>query len=154
MSLATLSRGLGDEDADVWDLVRPERDSLARLKKVSLRNRAWFAVLTWTQRRFMDLVIRTVDSIRSVVLLRVLAPLVRRLLTAIGGDARKGALVLMGEGSRLMMKKVAEKIARVAEKWGNTSAREWLDESFIRFLLVMNLPQNENRPFLGVSRLD
>ncbi|MFB0522732.1 MAG: hypothetical protein ACETV1_03105 [Candidatus Bathyarchaeia archaeon] len=141
---APSSRGLGGEESGVWGLVRPERGSLARLKQVSLRNRAWFTVLSWKQRRFFDLVIRTVDRIRSGLLLRVLAPLVGRLLTAIGGDARNGALVLMERGAYKMMLGVAEKIVRIAERWGNRSARGWLGEAFVRYLLVMNLPQNSD----------
>ena len=137
-------RGLSEEDAEVWGLVRPERGSLARLRQVSMRSRAWFTVLSWQQRRFIDVVIRTVDRIRSLLLLRALAPLVRRLLTAIGGDARNGALALLDRDAYRMMVGVAEKIVRVAQKWGNRSAREWLDEGFLKYLLVMNLPQNKN----------
>lgn len=129
---------------EVWDLVRPERGSLMRLKRLSLRNGAWFAALDWKQRKFMDIVIKTVDQIRSVLLLRVLAPLVRRLLTAIGGDARRGSLALMRTAAYEMMRIVAQKIVRIAEKWGNMSAYRWLEEGFIKFLVVMNLPQNKN----------
>ncbi len=136
-------------EAEVWDLVRPERCSLARLKQVSVRSRAWFTVLSWKQRRFMDLVIRTVDRIRSLLLLKALAPLVARLLTAIGGNARKGALRLMDIGAYKMMKGVAERIVQIAYGWGNRSAREWLDEDFVRYLLVMNLPQNGNSTTLA-----
>lgn len=121
---------------------------MVRLKKVSLRSRAWFTALSWKQRRFLDVVIRTVDRIRSGLLLRVLAPLVERLLTAIGGDARRGALNLMDRGAYKMMMGVAEKIVQIAWRWGNRSAREWLNEDFMRYLLVMNLPQNGN-PTLG-----
>lgn len=144
IGMKPLSRGLGEEEAEVWDLVRPERGSLAKLKRVCLRSRAWFIVLSRKQRRFLEVVIRTVDRIRSPLLLRVLAPLVRRLLTAIGGDARNGALALMDRRACWMMVGVAEKIVRVAQKWGNSSAREWLDEGFLKYLLVMNLPQNKN----------
>jgi len=128
----------------VWDLVRPERGSLTRLKRLSLRRRAWFTVLDWKQRRLMDIVIKTVDQIRSALLLRVLAPLVRKLLTAIGGDARKGALTLMSSAAYEMMRTVAQKIVQIAQRWGNKSAYGWLEEGFIKFLMVMNLPQNKN----------
>ena len=129
---------------EVWDLIRPDRASLKRLKQVSVRNRSWFTVLSWKQRRFIDAVIMTVDRIRSLLLLRVVAPIVRKLLVAIGGDLRSGALSLMGEGAIKVMKGVAEKIVQVAEKWGNKSARKWLQESFFKYLAVMNLPQNKN----------
>jgi len=135
---------LSQEEAEVWNLVRPERRSLEKLKRISMRNGAWFRGLDWKQRRLLDVVMRTVDRIRSFLLLRILAPLVRRLLTAIGGDAKTGALVLMDVGAYRMMRGIAERIVQVAEKWGNRSARSWLDEGFIRYLMVMNLPKNKN----------
>jgi hypothetical protein len=92
----------------------------------------------------MDLVVKMVDRIRSPLLLRVLGPLVSRLLVAIGGDARTGALALMDRGAYDMMRGVAEKIVAVAQKWGNNSAKEWLNEGLIKYLVVMNLPRNKN----------
>jgi hypothetical protein len=130
--------------AEIWNLVQPERGSLEKLKRVSIRNRAWFRVLDWKQRRFMDIVLKLVDRIRSPLLLRVLGPLVSRLLVAIGGDARTGALALMGKSAYDMMRGVAEKIVAVAQKWGNNSAKEWLNEGLIKYLVVMNLPRNKN----------
>jgi hypothetical protein len=141
---APTPKGVRGEEAEVWDLLRPERGSLSRLKKFSLRSRAWFTVLSWKQRRFMDVVIRTVDKIRSLLLLKALAPLVARLLAAIGGNTRQGALKLMDIGAYRMMMGVAEKIVQVAQRWGNRSAREWLDSAFLKYLMVMSLPQNKN----------
>ena len=128
--------------AEIWSLVQPERGSLEKLKRLSIRSGAWFRVLNWKQRRLLDLVMKMVDRIRSPLLLRVLGPLVSRLLVAIGGDARTGALALMGKGAYDMMRGVAEKIVAVAQKWGNKSANKWLDEAFLKFLVVMNLPGN------------
>jgi len=138
------SRGSCEEGLEVWSLIRPKRSSLVRLKRLSLRSKAWFTVLSWKQRRFIDVVIRTVNRVRSLLLLRVLAPLVKRLLGAIGGDAGGGALVLMDKGAYMMMRRVAERIVQVAQKWGNRSACEWLDEGFIKYLVIMNLPQNKD----------
>ena len=92
----------------------------------------------------MDVVIRTVDRIRSGLLLKTLAPLVRRLLVAIGGNVRMGALNLMRRGAYKMMMGIAEKIVQIAERWGNRSARQWLNRAFVKYLLVMNLPQNNS----------
>jgi hypothetical protein len=133
-----------EEKAEVWILVQPKRSSLEKLKRLSMRNRAWFRVLDWKQRRLMDLVMKMVDRIRSPLLLRVLSPLVSRLLVAIGGDARTGALTLMDRGAYYMMRKVAEKIVAVAQKWGNKSAEKWLTEGLLKYLVVMNLPRNKN----------
>ena len=129
---------------EIWSLVQPERGSLEKLKRLSIRSGAWFRVLNWKQRRLLDLVMKMVDRIRSPLLLRVLGPLVSRLLVAIGGDAKTGALALMDRGAYDMMRGVAEKIVAVAQKWGNNSAKEWLNEGLIKFLVVMNLPRNRN----------
>jgi len=51
---------------------------------------------------------------------------------------------LMDKGAYMMMRRVAERIVQVARKWGNRSACEWLDEGFIKYLMIMNLPQNKN----------
>ena len=128
--------------AEIWSLVQPERGSLEKLKRLPIRSGVWFRVLNWKQRRLLDLVMKLVDRIRSSLLLRVLGPLVSRLLVAIGGDDRTGALALMGKGAYDMMRGVAEKIVAVAQKWGNKSANKWLDEAFLKFLVVMNLPEN------------
>jgi len=133
-----------EEKVEIWNLVQPERSSLEKLKRLSIRSRAWFRVLNWKQRRLMDIVMKTVDRIRSPLLLRVLSPLVERLLEAIGGDARTGALAMMGKSAYDMMRRVAEKIVTVAQKWGNKSAEKWLTEGFIKYLIVMNLPKNKN----------
>jgi len=133
-----------EEKAEIWSLVQPERGSLEKLKRLSIRSKAWFRVLNWKQRRLMDIVIKTVDKIRSPLLLKVLNPLVKRLLEAIGGNSRAGALALMDKGAYSMMMSVAEKIVAVAQKWGNKSAKEWLDKGFIKYLIIMNLPRNKN----------
>jgi len=133
-----------EAETNIFGLVQPVRSSLARLMQLSKRSRAWFRVLDWKQRRFMDLVVKMVDRIRSPLLLRVLGPLVSRLLVAIGGDARTGALALMDRGAYDMMRGVAEKIVAVAQKWGNNSAKEWLNEGLVKYLVVMSLPRNRN----------
>ena len=133
-----------EKKVEIWNLVQPERRSLEKLKRLSIRSKAWFRVLNWKQRRLMDIVMKTVDRIRSPLLLRVLGPLVERLLEAISGDARAGALAMMGKSAYDMMRGVAEKIIAVAKKWGNNSANKWLTEGFIKYLIIMNLPRNRN----------
>jgi hypothetical protein len=135
---------LSGEEVEVWSLIRPERGSLEKLKRLSMRNKAWFTALTWKQRRLMDIVIRTVDRVRSFQLLKVLAPIVEKLLKAIGGSLKHGALSLMDKGAHGMMKIVALKITSYAQKWGNKHAKSWIDEGFIKYLMVMNLPKNNN----------
>jgi hypothetical protein len=137
-------RSLSSEEAEVWSLIRPERGSLEKLKRLSMRNRTWFTALAWKQHRLMDIVIQTVDRVRSFQLLKVLAPIVEKLLKAIDGSLKRGALGLMDKGAYSMMKIVALKITSCAQKWGNNLARGWIDEGFIKYLMVMNLPKNNN----------
>jgi len=137
------------EDSYVWSVIRPKSSSLARLRCLSIRNRTWFAVLNWKQRRFIDIVINTVNKIHSILLLKVLAPLVKKLLLAINSDMKRASLALMREEAYKMMRVVAKKIVQTAEGWGNKTAHKWLSEGFIRFLVVMNLPQNKNSVTFG-----
>jgi len=143
------SFSLPSDAMKIWDLIQPNRNSLKKLKQISIRNRSWFRMLSWTQRRFIDAIIMVTERIRSLLVLRILAPLVRKLLVAVEGDATSGALALMVEGAYKIVKIIAEKIVQTAQKWGNKSALKWLDDSFIRYLIVMNLPQNKNSPLLA-----
>jgi len=140
------SFSLPSDAIKIWDLIQPNRNSLKKLKRISIRNRSWFRMLNWAQRRFIDAIIMVTERVRSLLVLRILAPLVRKLLVAVEGDARRGALVLMVEGAYKIVKIIAEKIVQIAQRWGNKSALKWLDDSFIRYLIVMNLPQNKNSP--------
>jgi len=142
------SFSLSSDVTKIWDLIPPERNSLNRLKRISIRNRSWFSILSKAQRSFIDAIIVVTKRVRSLLMLRILAPLVRKLLVAIGGDARNGALALMAEGAHKIFKNVAEKIVQIAQRWGNNSALKWLDDSFIKYLMVINLPQNKNSSLL------
>jgi hypothetical protein len=133
-----------EEKDEIWRFIQPERGSLKKLKRLSIRSKAWFRVLDWKQRRLIDVVVRTVDRICSPLLLGILAPLVKRLLEAIGGEAKTGALALMGKNACEIVKGEAEKIITIAQKWGNKSANKWLTEGFIKYLIVMNFPKNQN----------
>ncbi|MEM3041897.1 MAG: hypothetical protein QXG97_07760 [Nitrososphaerota archaeon] len=142
------STGVTQNDEEIWDLIPPERTSLKKLRQISIRNKSWFRMLSWTQRRFIDATIVVTERIRSLLMLRVLAPLVRKLLEALGENPRNGFLALMSEGAYKIAKNAAEKIVQTAQRWGNKSAPKWLDYSFIRFLMVMNLSQDKNPTLL------
>lgn len=125
---------------EVWNFVKADRNSLNKLKRISIRNRSWFRELSLAQRRFIELVIMVVERIRSRLLLRLLAPLVTKLLTALGKYSVKERLTLMGEAAYRMMRAVAEKISRIAQGWGNKSAVKWPEDAgFIRYLTIMEL---------------
>jgi len=139
------------EGPRIWELISPDRNSLTKLKRLSLRNRSWFTKLSWRQRRLVDAVIIALDRVRSPLLLRLLAPIIGNLLMAIGGDVVKGALALMGVGAYRMMRNVVERIIQTAKSWGNKIAHTWLDGNFIKYLIIMSLPQNRNGPLFSVN---
>lgn len=112
--------------------------SLRKLRQISIRNKSWYALLSWEQRRFIDAVIVVVDRVRSRLLLRVLEPLVRRLLEAAGG-----LKALVGSVSYGMIKvgrPMALRMSRIACFWGNRDAERWArDEGFVRYLTVVDM---------------
>jgi hypothetical protein len=65
-------------------------------------------------------------------------------LKATGGSLKHGALSLMDKGAWDMMRIAGLKITSYAQKWGNRYACSWIDEGFIKYLMVMNLPKNNN----------
>jgi len=156
------------EAVEVWDLISPERVSLIKLKKVAVRNGIWHRVLSWDERRYVDaLTMAHIGRIRSSLVLRVLALMVKKLLDAVGrrvraplhivcGDALneeavKGALCLMDETAYRMMRSVAKEISRIAHRWGNKLAHKWPEDAgFLKYLLMMSLPQNKNPPTFTV----
>jgi len=119
-----------------------KRKTLAKLKIKAQRLRVWFRRLKKDERRLMDLVIVVVERVQSSLLARVLTPIVKRLLEAMGG-AQAVLKVLMGEVAYKMMKdglRLARKICRIALDWGNKSAAKWLlDTGFIQYLTIMDL---------------
>lgn len=151
-TLALGSEERRDDAVVVWDLIRPERRSLDKLKRISIRNKSWFGVLTWGQRRFIEAVMKVVERIRSPLLLRLLAPLVMKLLSAAGkGDATMGAFTLMGKTAYRLMRNVAQKISSIAQRWGNNIAQKWVEDAgFIKYLMMMSLPQNKNPPTFAI----
>jgi len=144
---------------EVWSLVSPRYDDLNRLRRLSLRRRVFFKVLDPCQRRYFNAVLMTrIEMIRSKVVLRLLEPIVEKLLAALGrrnstgrDDADNialGALTLMGEAAYKIMRNVAEKIGSIAKSWGHKLADRWKEDTgFIKYLIVMNLPQNMNQAF-------
>ena len=142
LSLSAKLAEFCDNDAIEVCGVPLKRKILAKLKIKAQRLGVWFRRLKKDERRFMDLVIVVVERVQSSFLARVLAPIVKRLLEAMG-DAQAVLKVLMGEVAYKMMKEgphLARKIRRIALDWGNKSAAKWLlDTGFIQYLTIMDL---------------
>jgi len=83
----------------------------------------------------MNLVIRVVDRVRSLILAKLLNSAVKKLL-----EAMESEVVCM---MRTVGRQLAQKLSKIAESWGNESAVGWAEEpGFIQYLAVscMNTP--------------
>ncbi len=137
--------------SEIWNLVPPERESLTKLRRIAVRNNSWFSALNWKQRRFLDAVISTVNKIRSHFMLRVLAPLIQRLLKTVGNSIRNNVFMINKSLAKRMMGDVAQNIVHIAQNWGNQTAIRWFSEAFIKYLTIMHMPENKNLLSFSVS---
>jgi len=117
---------------EVWREVSPTREGLTRLILRARRCNAWFK-LKWSERRYLEAVVRVVDRLRSPLLLGVVGRIVEKLLRAMRDRGRDIAQIM-----RTVGKPVAQRLSRIAQRWGDQSAARWAeDERFIRFLTIM-----------------
>ena len=108
------------------------KSMLAKIRIKAIRRGIWFRVLDRLERASIDLTIRVVEKVRSTVLTRMLMSIVKKLSEAMESKVSR------------MMREVgcglAQKVSRIAQKWGNKSAVEWkADPGFIQYLTVMCL---------------
>jgi hypothetical protein len=111
---------------------------LIKLKLKAIRAGVWFRALPRIDRALVDLTIKVASNIRSVTLAKNLLAVTKKL----EGLLESSLLRAFREvGVRL-----AQKLSLVAQKLGNTSAKNWAsDVSFIKFLAVMHI--NEPKTF-------
>jgi hypothetical protein len=123
-----------------------EGKMLAKLRLKAQRCGAWFR-LKMNERRLLDLVITVVKKVRNFFLARILEPIVKKLLSAIG-NAQDVIATVVGKVAYWITahgRSLAQRLSQIAQSWGNKSASKWLrDNAFIKYLAVMNMP--ENRP--------
>lgn len=104
-------------------------------KRLALRRGVWFKWLSSLERAEVDLTIRVVAKVQSMLLRNVLTSILQKLST-----------VAESEISRLKRSfgvPLARKLSLVARSWGYKSAENWpKDEGFVQFLTVcyVNLP--------------
>ena len=103
---------------------------LSKIRIRAVRKGLWFRVLSRLERATIDLTLKIVKRIRSVLLARVLTKIVMKLLDAM--ESRVARLTReVGCGS-------AQKLSLIAQNWGNKSAEKWMmDQSFWKYLAVM-----------------
>ena len=114
------------------------KTQLMKLKLRAIRAGVWFRALPRIDRALLDLTIKVASSIRSATLARNILAVTRKLEGLLESSLLRAF--------RGVAHKLAQKLSSVAQKWGNTSARNWAsDVSFIKFLAVMHI--NEPKTF-------
>jgi len=111
------------------------RGMLVSVRRLAMRRRVWFKVLSRMERAVVSLTIRCVEEVRSVKLAMIVKAIVDKLKLAVEGGVER----LMDTVGRLL----AQKLSGIAVGWGNESACRWVEDcGFIQFLTVnyMNTP--------------
>jgi hypothetical protein len=112
------------------------KTKLAEVRAKTVRQGIWFRVLTRAERAIVELSMKIVKRIRSRFLAKVMTGILKKLLDAMESKTRR----LM----RTVGPTLAQKLSRIAQKWGNESAHEWVaDPSFIQYLTInyINTPE-------------
>ena len=111
------------------------RVELTKMKVKAIRRGLWFKVLSRTERASIYLTIKVVEKVRSLLLAKMLTSIVKKLL-----EAMESRVVSM---MKTVGRDLAQKMSRIAQGWGNTSAAQWAaDLGYTRYLTVMymNMP--------------
>jgi len=105
------------------------RCELVKIKIRAIRSGVWFKALSQIERAQLDLTIRVVDRVRSCLLRRLLASIVRKIHEALESPIRR----LMREiGATL-----ARRVCVAAERIGCKKAWKWAkDKGFVQFLTI------------------
>ncbi len=108
------------------------RESLAKLKLKAVRRGVWFKQLKQTERELLNLTIRVVEKIHSILLAKLVSKIVERLAVSMQSIVYR---IMETRGQSL-----AEELSHVALCWGNKSAKLWpSNRSFIQYLTVTHL---------------
>jgi len=113
-----------------WNRYPLSRSQLVKLRGKAHRRSLWFKVLNRAERGLMDLAIKIVERVRSLVLARSLISVVKKLKDAMESEV----MYLMRTVGRVL----AHKLSEIVQGWGNKSAQYWANDlDFIQYLAVM-----------------
>ena len=108
------------------------KNQLMKLRLKAKRAGVWFRALPRIDRVLVDLTIKVASSIRSTTLAKKILMVVRKLESLLESSLLRAF--------REVAIQLAQKFSLIAQKWGNTSAKNWAsDVSFIKFLAVMHV---------------
>ena len=100
-----------------------------KVRSRAYRTRVWFKAISGVERAIIDLTIKCVENIRSVVLNGTISAIVSKILHCL----EEGFMTRAEKVGR----KVVESVCAAGKKWGNTTCSAWrYDQSFISFLGV------------------
>jgi hypothetical protein len=107
------------------------RAQLVKIKNKAMRAGVWYKALRRIDRVLVDLTIKVTDDIRSTLLAKGILFVVTKLEEVLESRMLKSIKTI----GRLL----AEKLSLIAQKWGNNSAKIWVnDQPFAVFLAVMD----------------
>jgi len=105
---------------------------ILELRRRALRRGVWFKVLDRAERAILDLVPKCVDKPKSPRLIDAIAKIIVKLKAALASP-------IIRLRSQIGWP-LAQKISRIAQKWGNKRAREWAeDKGFIQYLTIIKI---------------
>jgi hypothetical protein len=109
-----------------------DRTQLLELRLRAVRAGVWFRGLRRIDRALVDLTIRVAATVRSGLLARSVLSVARKL---------EGLLEdRVGRAMRETGYSLACELSRFAQRWGNRTARYWVnDTGFVRYLAIMQL---------------
>jgi len=89
----------------------------------------WFRVLSKVERAIVDLTIKCVEKVRSIVLAGTISTIVTKILKSLEED-------FVAAAERIGYK-IAEMLCTQGERWGNKTCSTWkYDKYYLRFLGV------------------
>jgi len=107
------------------------RTELVALRRRAVRRGIWFRALSRIERATIDLSIRCVKTIRSVILAQIVAEIAEKVERAPSGFLSIAEVV---------GRELAERVVELALSWGNGEASEWKDDiGFARYLGAASL---------------
>jgi hypothetical protein len=106
------------------------KTQLMKLRLKAIRAGVWFKALPRIDRVLVDLTIKVACNIRSFTLAKNILGVMKKLEELMESKLSRA---FEGIGPQL-----AQKLGKIAQKWGNISAKSWSsDISFINFLAVL-----------------
>jgi len=103
-----------------------------KVKSKAVKSRLWYEALSRAERAIIDLTIKCVEKVRSPILAKAITKILGKIMKTLEKGFR--------EKAQEIGRDLAQRLSKVAEKWGNRRAPNWKsDKKFIEFLGVTAL---------------